>query len=108
MRAGSLFTPLVIESSSATRNELNEDVVSWAAFRTTSGRVVPQAGREFEAARQRVAELTHLISVRYHPAKVVTPGMRVKLGSRVLDIVSAATVDERKREQQLLCVEAVA
>lgn len=108
MRAGALRTPVVIESATGTTNAVGESALAWATFRSTTARVESEGGREFQAAQQQVAALTHVVAVRYHPAKPITAGMRVKLGTRYMDIVAAPVVDERKQEQRLLCVERAA
>ena len=37
----------------------------------------------------------------------IVPKMRVKVGSRIFDILSIINVDERNRELQLMCRESV-
>lgn len=108
MRAGSLRRLIVIESNTTTVNAVGEAVSGWATYRTAWARVESQGGREFQAAQQQVATLTHLITVRYHPSKVITAGMRVKIGTRTMDIVAAADPTDAKRTQSLLCVERAA
>lgn len=108
MRAGLLRTPVVIESATGTTNAVGESTLAWATFRSTSARVESQGGREFSAAQQQVATLTHLVTIRYRADKRVTAGMRVRLGTRYMDIVAAPDVGERHEEQQLLCVERAA
>lgn len=104
MRAGKLKRRVTIQRpTEGSADALSEKAVSWVNVITVSAEVLPQTGREFYRAQQVVAELTHVISIRYR--RGVDETLRLKLGSRILKIVAAVNVDEAGRELLLHCVE---
>ncbi len=71
----------------------------WADLATCWARVRSAASREFWEAQAAHAELTHDVTIRFRTD--VTADMRVKLGSRVFDIV-APPVDPEDRHAYLI------
>lgn len=67
--------------------------------------VEPLSGREYFLARQVNAEATVRVRIRYRAG--ITPRMRVKYGSRSLEIVSVIDPGERHEELHLMCKELV-
>ena len=57
---------------------------------------MPEGGREFYRAQQVIAELTHVLKIRYRSG--IDETLRLKLGKRILNIVSAVNLDEAGRE----------
>ena len=104
MRAGTLKRRVTIQRpTEGLADGLSEKAVTWINVVTVSAEVLPQSGREFYRAQQVVAELTHVLSIRYRSG--VNETLRLKLGSRILNIVAAVNVDEAGRELLLHCVE---
>lgn len=101
--AGSLRLSVTIEEVT----ETNTDGVvaqSWSDYAdNVRAGILPQSGREFYRAKQVYADMTHLVRIRYLAG--VTPKMRLKLGSRYLNIVSVGNVEERDRVLDLVCIE---
>jgi SPP1 family predicted phage head-tail adaptor len=82
---------------------LSEKPIIWVNVITVSAEVLPQSGREFYRGSQIIAELTHVVSIRYRSG--VDETMRLQLGKRYLNIISAQNVEEADRELLLYCVE---
>lgn len=68
----------------------------WAAIATASG--TESVGGEAIEGR-----VTHIVDMRHRPG--VTPAMRLRLGSRVLEIVAVVDLEERRRRLRCLCRE---
>jgi len=88
----------VHDSYGATNTTWNTHATRWA-------KVMPQGGREYYAASQIHAEMTHLLEMNY--VSGIAPTMRVALGTRYLAIVSAADLEEQHVTHQLVCKEVV-
>lgn len=102
--AGKLRHRIVIEQPTKTRDPYGAEVETWTPFATVWAAVEPLRGREFFAAQQVNAEVTHRVTLRYIPG--VIRAMRVTFKGRILDMVSPPiNVDERNQELQLMCVE---
>lgn len=70
--------------------------------------IAPLSGRELMAAQAVQSTVSHEISLRYHPVLTnpkTTAGMRIVFGTRVFNIQSAVTIDERRREMRILAEE---
>jgi SPP1 family predicted phage head-tail adaptor len=65
--------------------------------------VRPLSGNEALRAMQAEATVTHQVTMRYRPG--VTTGMRIRFGTRYLDIRRVIDPEERRVELQLLCEE---
>lgn len=90
------------------RDEYNVPQPGWVDVCQLWCAIEPLAGREYYAAAQTQAELTHRITARYRSDIVIQPTMRALYGSRVLEIIGVADVEERHRWLELRCVERVA
>jgi SPP1 family predicted phage head-tail adaptor len=107
MRAGRLRHRITIQEFRVTgRNVIGGEVKDWVNVATVWAGIEPIRGREYLAADQPRAELTHRVPMRYRPGIVPTT-MRVKYGSRVFDIKSVIDPDERHVDLELMCTEAV-
>lgn len=110
MQAGKLRHRLMIQSlpDTPTRGTSGEEKVDdseWQNVAMIWGSVEPLAGREFFAAQQVNADVSHRIRLRYLPG--ITPKMRLKFGDRIFDIVNSLNIEERNRELELLAREVV-
>ena len=102
MKAGELRTRVVIEepvrvgSGTGGRVDWRTVAPAWADIRPIRSTDRNQEGH-FQTVK--LARVT----IRYRPG--IKSKMRVKLGARVLEIVSVIDVDERHRQLDLLCEE---
>ena len=79
---------------------------AWVTVATRWASVVPLRGREYLAAHQVQAEVTHRIFLRHDSVtSAVTPKHRLKIGARVFDVLSAVDIEERGREVEIMAVE---
>ncbi|NUO62817.1 MAG: phage head closure protein [Gemmatimonadaceae bacterium] len=108
MRAGRLRTRISIERKVATPNtSVGGESIIWSPYIDRYAEAIAQNGREFQAVAQRHAEVSQVFRIRHTPG-LAPSTHRVKIGSRVMDLVAVIPVEERNRETQLVCVEAVA
>lgn len=63
------------------------------------------AGREYYQARAINAEISHRVTIRYRSG--LKTSWRLLYGTRALEIISIADVEEKHIELELLCKEAV-
>ena len=74
-------------------------VARWAEIQT-------KGGREFWKVDKIEAEVSHLIRVPYDRLTLgINSGMRIRLGDRTINIVSAIDVDERHEVIEMQCKE---
>ena len=92
-----------LEQPIVTPTEGGAAQITWLPIATVWAEVVPLAGRELVAFDQRQGRLSHRVSLRYRSD--ITAAHRVVLGTRILDIRSVFTPDERRRYLVCLCEE---
>jgi SPP1 family predicted phage head-tail adaptor len=96
MRAGTMRKRLTFQKKVQTRDGFNEAVISYVDHVRVWGNVTPNAGRKVYEALQANSEISGEIRIRYRSD--IVPTMRIKLGSRYLEIISIVNVQERNRE----------
>jgi SPP1 family predicted phage head-tail adaptor len=105
MKAGELRHRLIIEQPAKSKNAIDETVQSWETFATVWGAVEPATGKLFYAAKQLDSTVDGRVRIRY--IKGLLPTMRIKLGDRILSIVSILMPQERQREIQIMYTESL-
>ena len=99
MRAGALRHLIDIESNTIDVDANGDRTEAWASVHQCWASIETGNGREFFAARQVMADLTHTIRLRFVIG--LTPAMRVKYvdqktrATRYFDIKSILNPDER-------------
>jgi SPP1 family predicted phage head-tail adaptor len=78
-------------------------VPTWSDYETVWASVEPLVGREFFAAKQTQADVTHKIRCRYLAG--VTPKMRVVYKERIFNIGPPINIRERNHEMLLMATE---
>lgn len=108
MRAGTLNKVIDIEQRSTTQDGVGQQVRSWTVFASQIyARVRPLSAKELLTANAVQNEASHEVTIRY--LEGVTGGMRVKLGTRYLQVVGRPRdIEERGRMIVMLCTEGVA
>lgn len=101
--AGSMRTPITIESATTAADAMGQMVQTWSTYVSTRGAVSTPSARESLASGQ--PRLTGTVVIRTRWRSGVTTAMRVKIGSRVLNIGGVVNVDEANREMVLYCTE---
>ena len=108
MRAGKLRHYITIETPTNTVDSNGDRTESWATFVNTWASIETGNGREFFAARQVMADLTHTIRLRYRIN--IEPQMRIKYidqktsKTRYFNIRASMNPDERN---EMLVMQAV-
>ncbi|HUW31463.1 MAG TPA: phage head closure protein [Planctomycetota bacterium] len=107
LQAGKLNHRVAIQSSTSTQGATGEPTKAWATDATVWASVEPIAGREYFAAQQVAADVTHRVRMRYRSDVTITPLKRLLIGARIIEIVSALNIADGKAEWEILCRETV-
>jgi len=105
MKAGSLRHVVTIQEPVETQDEYGQTVTTWRDVQTVNASIEPLTAREFFAAQQTKADVTHKVRLRYVAG--IVPTMRLLFGSRVFHLGSVLNREERGIELELLCKEAL-
>lgn len=106
MNIGKLRHRATIEHKVRIRDpETNEIIEDWQPYATRWASIEPLRGREYWAAAQTQAEVTHMVRMRYTPG--ITPSMRLTYRGRHFDINVVRNLDEENRVTEMLVTEAV-
>lgn len=102
--AGSLNRRITIQSQSTSQDKYGQPVQTWNDILSVWASIRPATGREVYASQGFVAQLSHVISLRYPDVTVLT-NMRVLYDSRVFLIHGISNPDEANVQLNLLCLE---
>ena len=84
MQAGRLRHRLAIRQPTISRNEVGEEIITWATLATVWGRIEALRGEEQLAANQLTAEIVARATLRYRAD--VSTDMRIQYDSSEYDI----------------------
>ena len=99
---------ITIQNVTESKDSYGQPIETWSTYAIRYADVVPSSGREYVAAQQRYAEEITLLKVRYDSlTKNIVPKMRVKYGTRILNIEAAINEQELNKHINLLCREPV-
>src|SRR5690242_4254750 len=94
--AGNLRHKLQVQAWTETgRDAFNAPVKDWSTVATVRASIEPVSGSEPWQGLAIRADTTHLVTTRYVPD--VTPAMRLKFGTRTLQIQDVRNLEERSR-----------
>ena len=97
---------VTIQAYRKSRDSYGAEVETWTDLHTgVWASVEPLIGREYMAAKQLTADVSHKIRIRY--IKGLSPEMRIVWGTRYFEIVSIINVQERNRELVIMATEDV-
>lgn len=114
MRAGDLRRRIQFQQRVVTLDTSGQQIANWIDVLTNvPANIEPLSGRELIAAQAVNAEVSHRITVRYHPAlanPVTTASMRVIYQAaagvtRYFNLASAMNSDERNRTIEIMANE---
>jgi SPP1 family predicted phage head-tail adaptor len=105
MRAGQLRHRVTIQEVSEISSPIGGVVEIWGDVADVWVSIEPGRSREFMAARQINAEITHEIRMRYLPD--IKPKMRLKFGERIFNIDPPRNISERNNELIVMAIEEV-
>ncbi len=103
MRSGALRHLVKIQTYTKSRDAYGEEIETWEDFFAPHASIEPLIGREYLAAKQVQAEVSHKIRMRYIAG--ITSTMRIVFGTRIFGIVSIINVQERNREIVIMATE---
>jgi SPP1 family predicted phage head-tail adaptor len=87
------------------QDAFGQPAVTWQTVTKAWAAVEPFSGSERFTAGQVQAEVTHRVTILYRTG--ITPRCRIVLGDRTLQIAAVVNRQERDRELELLCTEAI-
>lgn len=96
--SGSRRDLVTIQQKSVTKNDIGEEVASWADVETRRASVSPIRGREFFAAQQTQSGVDYRVNL-LKPV-TLTQDMRLVHNGQALDIVS---IIDNVRELEVMC-----
>jgi len=105
MKIGKLRHRVKIQAYTAGRDSFGAEEHVWMDVATVWASVTPVSGKEYFASAQTNTEVSTKITMRYKSG--ITPKMRVVLGARIFEIISALNFEERSVELNLMCKESV-
>jgi SPP1 family predicted phage head-tail adaptor len=100
---GRLRSRLTLEAATPTSDDAGGVTEVWSMVAMFWGQVRAVHGAERFAAGRMAATVTHTITIRHRDG--VVAGQRLRLGSRILDILAVRDVDERRRHLTILAEE---
>lgn len=104
VRAGLLHHKIEIQSKATRRDSMGGEVVTWEPFTYAWASIEPLSGREYFAAQQAQASVSHKLVMRYQAG--IRPYHQVKWGDRIFNIDAILNEGERNVELTLFCTEA--
>lgn len=112
MRAGYLRHSIIVENKTVSVDANGDRTESWATFLTCWASIETGNGREFFAAKQTIADLTHTIRMRFKAG--LAPDMRIKYvdkknadATRYFNIRAILNPDERNEMLALQATEVI-
>lgn len=103
MKAGDLRHKVQIQNPTEATDSQGGAEFTWATVATVWAAIEPLSSRE-QSYRSEIQEIaTHKVTMRY--TALVTSRSRILFGSRVLDIVSRVSAEERGEQLVLICNE---
>lgn len=107
MQAGRLRQRVTIQVPTLTQDAYGATKTTWANGQTVWAQVraVNVSERYVAGAAQEIAEVTHIVTMRYGPT--VHPRYRLMYGAIVLDVESSVDPDGRQARLECRCREVV-
>ena len=102
-RIGKYRQRVEIQSCAKTANGFGELEEVWTTDSTEWAQVEPLSGRQMEYAKAIVAEVSHVVRMRFTPGVAV--GKRIKFNNRILNVNAVLNTEERNIELQAYCME---
>lgn len=108
MQAGRLRQRVTIQDKVVLRDSFGEEIITWTDVATVWAGVEPLRGREFLEAQVQGADVTTRVIIRHRAG--IRPEMRVIWTdddgtAHIYDVQAVISVQERRREVQLMCRE---
>lgn len=98
VRAGNFNRRIVIQSFTVGRNEVGEEIKTWATWKTVWAEMLPEKGDETFQSDRRVATQTVKFRIRFLAG--VGPDKQILFEGKTFEIVDVA--ETRRREELVL------
>ncbi len=105
VKAGALRHRVTLQTVGETPDGGGGFTAAWTDGATVWAAIEPLRGRERLHAQQLETPVTHRVTIRHRDG--VTAKMRIKFGTRILNIRAVVNPSERNRTLELLCEEGV-
>lgn len=108
MRAGMLTRRLTFQIKKETRNASGEVIVAWVDDCICWGSVTPIRGREYMAAQQMQAAVSHRVKIRYRTLSdgtKINPNCRISYDSRYFNIQSVIDLNDSHVDLEIMATE---
>lgn len=105
MDIGKLRHRITFQQLSNSKNEYGEPVEDWLDIKTVWAEIKPVSGKQFFAAKQINAEISHNVYIRYRNG--LSPSMRIKFKERTFEILYIMNVNESNTLMQIYCKELI-
>jgi len=101
-------TRVVIEQPANAVGEYNDPQLTWTTYATRWSELDTGSGREFVRAQQVIPELAAVVRMRSDSTtRAITPRMRIKYGTRYLNIAGVSDDGELRKEVVIWTTEVV-
>lgn len=107
--AGALKERVILQrEGGSTFDSRGQVTAATSTLSTVWARVLPLAGKEAITARQNAADATHQVTLRYSSdVSALAPAYWAQWGTRRLDVLHVANVENRNEYLELLCQELI-
>jgi SPP1 family predicted phage head-tail adaptor len=105
MNAGKLNRRIAIQSQSTSQDSFGGPLTTWITIIKTWAGIRAVTSKEVYAASGFTSQVSHLITLRYHPELHIRSAYRIEYEGRIFQIQSVGDPDEGKRQVNLLCLE---
>lgn len=105
IRSGLLRHKIEIQEKTVGRDLMGQEIVTWHPFTYAWASIEPLSGREYFAAQQAQATISHKMVMRYQAG--IKPYHQILWGTRTFNIDAILNEGERNVELTLFCTEVV-
>lgn len=103
MHAGLLNQRIIIQQYAPSQDSSGSTTETWSTLATVWAHIRPLRGREFYAANQTEAEISHEVTIRWR--RDVTAVNRILFGTRIFDIKGMPNPEEANEWLIMTCQE---
>lgn len=105
LNAGSLNRRISIQSQSTSQDSFGGPLTTWTTILKTWASIRAATSKEVYAASGFTSQVTHSITLRYHPELTIRSAYRIDYAGRIFQIQTVSDPDEGRKQINLLCME---
>ncbi|MBL4730278.1 MAG: phage head closure protein [Sulfurimonas sp.] len=105
MRSGNLKHKIDFLSATEVKNAFGEVENTFTIFKSAYSEILPLSAKEYLASKQKKAEVTHKIELRFLSG--ILPTMQIVYGSRKFEIESIINVRELNKTLHIMATEII-